>query len=624
VELLPGPAAPGKGVVRPANAAEGPGELLEQLPLESVMVITSPHQATAAAERLLRDVAEGPAQGRAAVMGFDVEWVPKARPGWAPLATKGRGGEVCLLQLAGRSVSVIIDLCAWFSPAMPQPALLQEGTASTKPVQEVWQNAETGGQCMVSGEGESAEQGEKKVCQGQDAALCSESLGEATGFKFDRLAAEAALDDFLAATLLRDDVLKVGFGVDVDVAALCSAFPGLRSLEVFAASWRTGDGVVDIQAMAKLTAASEEAGLQSAADLSTAAAVAALRRPLGLSAVSKWLLGKRLDKSMQVSDWAARPLSEAQVRYAATDAACLCLLYDALGPAAAEAARALALDPSIASAAVNHRPSARPQQQPKLSSGRFLPVLEVEQDTATASVDGLYKAGLLGSAMAARGKGGVLFALGDSAGLAKMGVGTAEWLNAAALFVNIAGSRYPNEFRNEGRLMTWFASSRQVSDSPVLQEALAEHLPAIFSVGQFHSQPSMKSAGSSNQTSPDSDDHMEGIKVVLKEQKQQESSEILCSSGEESPVAAKIFPEESTKNFTGGKVRKDVLLFCRVNPKEAYVFMGRLEAEKVIQKPSSMEVIWRLADYDSLRTAPRFPGIISAAAAAASRRVGLP
>ena len=75
----------------------------------------------------------------------------------------------------------------------------------------------------------------------------------------------------------------------------------------------------------------------------------------------------------------------------------------------------------------------------------------------------LYKAGLLGSAMAVKGKGGVLLALGDSAGLARMGVGTAEWLNAAALFVNIAGSRYPNEFRDEGRLMTWFTSSRQVS-----------------------------------------------------------------------------------------------------------------------------------------------------------------
>ncbi len=89
--------------------------------------------------------------------------------------------------------------------------------------------------------------------------------------------------------------------MDVDVAALCRALPGLPSLEVFAASCRTGDGVADIQAMAKLTAASEAAGLQSAADLHTAAAVAALLRPLGLSAVCRWLLGKHLNKSMQVS-----------------------------------------------------------------------------------------------------------------------------------------------------------------------------------------------------------------------------------------------------------------------------------------------------------------------------------
>ena len=88
---------------------------------------------------------------------------------------------------------------------------------------------------------------------------------------------------------------------------------------------------------------------------------------------------------------------------------------------------------------------------------------EVEQVNPTADLDSVYKAGLLGSAMASRGKEGVLLALGDSARLARMGVGTAEWFNAAALFVNIAGSRYPNEFRNEGRCMTWFASSRQVS-----------------------------------------------------------------------------------------------------------------------------------------------------------------
>ena len=62
---------------------------------------------------------------------------------------------------------------------------------------------------MAPGEGGGAEHGEYMVYQGKDAALYSGSLGNASGVKFDLLAAEAALDDFLAATLLRDDVLKV-------------------------------------------------------------------------------------------------------------------------------------------------------------------------------------------------------------------------------------------------------------------------------------------------------------------------------------------------------------------------------------------------------------------------------
>jgi hypothetical protein len=37
--------------------------------------------------------------------------------------------------------------------------------------------------------------------------------------------------------------------------------------------------------------------------------VAALRRPLGLSAVCRWLLGKQLDKSMQVSSFSNAMMS---------------------------------------------------------------------------------------------------------------------------------------------------------------------------------------------------------------------------------------------------------------------------------------------------------------------------
>ena len=46
-------------------------------------------------------------------------------------------------------------------------------------------------------------------------------------------------------------------------------------------------------------------------------------RGKGLSTVAMELLGKKLDKSNQRSDWQRRPLSDSQIVYAATDAAVL-------------------------------------------------------------------------------------------------------------------------------------------------------------------------------------------------------------------------------------------------------------------------------------------------------------
>lgn len=50
----------------------------------------------------------------------------------------------------------------------------------------------------------------------------------------------------------------------------------------------------------------------------------------GLSALLRSLCGFELDKSMQVSDWAERPLSEHQILYAAKDAFCLICVWDML------------------------------------------------------------------------------------------------------------------------------------------------------------------------------------------------------------------------------------------------------------------------------------------------------
>lgn len=54
-------------------------------------------------------------------------------------------------------------------------------------------------------------------------------------------------------------------------------------------------------------------------------------RQAGLSTLSRVLLGKPLDKSVQVSDWEMRPLTDRQLEYAALDSHILHLLYDELG-----------------------------------------------------------------------------------------------------------------------------------------------------------------------------------------------------------------------------------------------------------------------------------------------------
>ncbi len=56
-----------------------------------------------------------------------------------------------------------------------------------------------------------------------------------------------------------------------------------------------------------------------------------LQAPLpGLSGLAALHLGALLDKALQCSGWEARPLSGAQLRYAAADAVCLLHLLDAM------------------------------------------------------------------------------------------------------------------------------------------------------------------------------------------------------------------------------------------------------------------------------------------------------
>lgn len=105
--------------------------------------------------------------------------------------------------------------------------------------------------------------------------------------------------DFLAAILQVPEPLKVGFGVASDRAPLFGKF-GIK--------------------------------LKGALDLAPVVRKLGYRQKVGLQAAVAIVLGQRLSKSksVQTSNWAARPLSTRQVAYAADDAYASLKVFDGL------------------------------------------------------------------------------------------------------------------------------------------------------------------------------------------------------------------------------------------------------------------------------------------------------
>ncbi len=102
----------------------------------------------------------------------------------------------------------------------------------------------------------------------------------------------------------------------------------------------------------------------------------------------------------------------------------------------------------------------------------------------------------------------------------------------------------------------------------MLRAALAKQLPSSFraQVG-YDCQPSKNSTGSLEQIGQGSGWSLEGTKANSK------SSDVLCSNaGESGENVAKSIQEGEISH---SKVTSDVLLFCRANQKEPYVFLGR-------------------------------------------------
>eukprot|EP00873_Tetraselmis_striata_P027412 jgi/Tetstr1/447676/TSEL_035034.t1 len=124
-------------------------------------------------------------------------------------------------------------------------------------------------------------------------------------------AAEAAVEAALRPMFCDAEATVVGFGVESDLRKLARSFPHMPCFSAAA-------GAVDVRTLLALTSPQvsmkQRRGLQA----------------MGLSQVCLRVLGRPLDKRQQCSDWTARPLSAAQVEYAALDAAVLLALFAAL------------------------------------------------------------------------------------------------------------------------------------------------------------------------------------------------------------------------------------------------------------------------------------------------------
>lgn len=113
-----------------------------------------------------------------------------------------------------------------------------------------------------------------------------------------------ALDNLLLPLFVSDAVIKVGQGLRQDFSQLCSSYPEYSS-------FRSVFGILETNALHQVLAPT-------------------VTYPISLRNLTRNYLHFDLDKSHQLSDWKARPLSDTQIMYAACDALVLLRLYDVM------------------------------------------------------------------------------------------------------------------------------------------------------------------------------------------------------------------------------------------------------------------------------------------------------
>jgi hypothetical protein len=205
-------------------------------------------------------------------------------------------------------------------------------------------------------------------------------------------------------------------------------------------------------------------------------------------------------------------------------------------------------------------------------------------------VANLYEQALLGHAMPRRGKGVVLRILGEGC---SRDTGTAEWGNALALFINVGGKRFNNEFYDGGREVTWFASRRQCTEG-LLSKIIARLLR------QDQEQASA--------TAPT--DQLEDPAGTPNDR-----ASSLLSAGTRTAYEVPVSPPGAAAvDATASDGETSVLLFCRTQ-EQPYVFLGRLNLVRVDLRVAPAMLVWRLEEFDQMNGSLYFQQVLRAAAA---------
>lgn len=112
---------------------------------------------------------------------------------------------------------------------------------------------------------------------------------------------EAAASETLLNVFSSQRLLKVGFQLVADLQRLASSYPHIPAFHTF-------HSIVEVSTIAnKAMQMAKTRNVQYHTD--------------SLARLAEFMVGKTIDKRQQISDWAIRPLSKAQIEYAALDAA---------------------------------------------------------------------------------------------------------------------------------------------------------------------------------------------------------------------------------------------------------------------------------------------------------------